>query len=79
VWDYEVGLKQEDTTPLGLIIQWGHFPRVARHAQPWAMGRNPVGILKSEDGTGLIEDQFAPSFLWAIEVGRPEMSGGGIT
>ena len=30
-------------TPLGLIGA-GSFPRVARSSQPWALGRNPVGI-----------------------------------
>ena len=28
----------------------GLFPRVARYAQPWAMGRNPVGILRQIQG-----------------------------
>jgi len=34
----------QDTTPLGLLILWTRFPRVARTSQPWALGRNPFGI-----------------------------------
>ena len=30
--------------PVGVVIFCGRFPRVARAPQPWAMGRNPVGI-----------------------------------
>src|SRR5439155_8223144 len=33
------------TTPLGLVILFRPFPRLARVSQPWALGRNPVGIL----------------------------------
>ena len=32
--------------PVGVVIFIGHFPRVARASQPWALGRNPVGILR---------------------------------
>jgi hypothetical protein len=31
-------------TPLGLEMFDGLFPKVARASQPWALGRNPVGI-----------------------------------
>ena len=34
----------QGSTPLGLMIFWALFPRVARASQPWALGRNPVGI-----------------------------------
>ena len=33
--------------PVGVVIFCGRFPRVARASQPWALGRNPVGILNS--------------------------------
>jgi hypothetical protein len=35
--------------PVGVAMFIRSFPRVARCAQPWAMGRNPVGILKRQD------------------------------
>ena len=41
-------LKREDTTPIGVDHSMA-FSRVARHAQPWAMGRNPGGILRVKD------------------------------
>ena len=31
-------------TPLGLRAMLHRIPRVARASQPWALGRNPVGI-----------------------------------
>ena len=31
-------------TPLGLTMFDGRLPKVARASQPWALGRNPVGI-----------------------------------
>src|SRR5438034_8016618 len=33
------------TTPLGLVMLFRPFPRVARASQPQDLGRNPVGIL----------------------------------
>src|SRR4051812_25346263 len=36
-----------DVIPLGYFI-WGVVPRVARSSQPWAIFRNPFGILKRE-------------------------------
>jgi len=40
----ESRLPQLDATPLGLRFALPFFPRVARASQPWAEGRNPVGI-----------------------------------
>ena len=39
---------QNDATPLGLGKNWERLPRVAHGAQPWAEGRNPVGIVRSQ-------------------------------
>jgi len=33
-----------DTTPLGLENESESVPRVARAGQPWALGRDPVGV-----------------------------------
>ena len=30
--------------PVGVVGFWDIFPKVARASQPWAGGRNPVGI-----------------------------------
>jgi hypothetical protein len=35
--------------PFGVEMLNRSFPRVARYAQPWALGLNPVGILKRQD------------------------------
>ena len=35
---------EPDATPMGLNAGWGLVPRVAAGRQPWAWGRNPVGI-----------------------------------
>ena len=42
--------------PVGVERLNRSFPRVARCAQPWAMGRNPVGVLKSKT----LAPQFRP-------------------
>ena len=31
--------------PVGVVVLSDHLPRVARSSQPWALGRNPFGIL----------------------------------
>jgi hypothetical protein len=36
-----------DATPLGLVRKSNVRPKVARASQPWALRRNPVGILQS--------------------------------
>ena len=41
VWrSCDVGLN-----PVGVVIFFGRFPRVARASRPWALGRNAVGVL----------------------------------
>jgi hypothetical protein len=40
------------TTPLGLVILFLPFPRVARSSQPWALGHSPVGAEDSDRSTG---------------------------
>jgi hypothetical protein len=42
---------------VGVLI--GTVPRVARSAQPWALGRNPFGILSFQASLG-----FEKKFLW---------------
>src|SRR5690242_19841019 len=37
--------RKAATTLSGLTRNSGPFPRVARPSQPWALGRNPFGIL----------------------------------
>src|SRR5438309_7724906 len=39
------GIAKTGTTPLGLSTSARCFPRVARPSQPWALSRNPFGIL----------------------------------
>jgi hypothetical protein len=43
----------ENLSPLGLVTFRGIGPRVGPRAsvQPWAMGRNPVGILRTPLGS----------------------------
>jgi hypothetical protein len=38
--------RREGRNPVGVVFDWRTLPKVApRTAQPWAGGRNPVGIL----------------------------------
>jgi len=39
------GCRKEFHNPFGVVINWARLPRVARSSQPWALRRNPVGIL----------------------------------
>ena len=48
------------------------FPRVARSAQPWAMGRNPVGILR-KGRENRLANIFAPLKMWVMN--RPAVPG----
>ena len=48
--------------PVGVERLNRSFPMVARGAQPWAMGRNPVGVLKSKT----LHPNFARSTLWVM-------------
>jgi hypothetical protein len=38
------GASESSRNPVGVVIFFGRFPRVARSSQPWASRRNPVGI-----------------------------------
>ena len=40
-----LGLTPLDATALRLSFSFGRLPKVARSSQPWALGRNPFGIL----------------------------------
>ena len=66
-----------DTTPLGLKKNFMSFPRVARASQPWAGGRNPVGIRdngrRHAARTGIIGSEIARSckFFTATELTAP--------
>jgi hypothetical protein len=58
-------------TPVGLIIDIPHSPRVARASQPWALRHNPFGILQLPP--------LLPSFA-SVEIGcasRPDESKNG--
>jgi hypothetical protein len=55
------------TTPLALFSLSERVPKVARSSQPWALGRNPVGILGTRGSCG--ED--------LVEGGVEEVGGGG--
>jgi hypothetical protein len=52
--------------PVGVERLNRSFPRVARGAQPWAMGRNPVGVLKSKT----LAPQFRPLNFMGNEQGN---------
>jgi hypothetical protein len=47
---FEVGIEARGHNPVGVDHSMGPFPRVARSAQPWAVVRNPVGILRQMQG-----------------------------
>ena len=52
-------------TALRLKMFVGRFPRVARASQPWALGRNPVGILGWREGLRVLHlvatgEKFVP-------------------
>jgi len=39
--------RSEGRNPVGVVFDWRTLPKVApRTTQPWAGGRNPVGILR---------------------------------
>jgi len=42
------GFHRLAATPLGLFSRLPRCPRVARSSQPWALGRNPLGIQVSQ-------------------------------
>ena len=39
--------------PVGVVAYAVHLPRVARPSQPWALSRNPFGILPNNYGMAL--------------------------
>ena len=45
--------NREDATPSGLVHFWPFTQGSAWAAQPWALGRNPVGILAQENASKL--------------------------
>ena len=60
----------KDTTPLGLTPIPTASPRVARAAQPWALGRNPVGIQTPARGELWVIHRVRGRFLargWGTE------------
>ena len=57
------------TTPLGLDASVGREPKVAPAAQPWAGGRNPVGILRDDRRGGIDEIHMAAHQLGECVVG----------
>jgi hypothetical protein len=61
------GQNEMAATALRLGMLVGRLPRVARAAQPWALGRNSVGIHgRRDDATG----QFRRNWLMACVVAR---------
>ena len=65
---HERNIERRNKSPAGPQPRWGcgfadRFPRVARSSQPWAGGRNPVGIQRWNFRT-----LFGP-----VSIGRPEV------
>src|SRR5687767_2327037 len=69
--------------PVGVVLFFDSTPRVARASQPWALGRNPVGILASRGCSAKLNSQSSFHFHWvtpsdALETSIDNEGEGGI-
>ena len=60
------GENEMATTALRLEIFCGRCPRVARSSQPWALGRNPVGIRPWPRAAASVTRRFVRSSICRI-------------
>ena len=66
------GIETGGHNPIGVDHAMEPFPRVARCAQPWAIRRNPVGVLK---GRTIAPHHDARPTWWVMSTTYPGPAG----
>jgi len=73
--------------PVGVVIYFGGFPRVARASRPWALGQNPVGIRErsatlrvaaAPQARRVLDDSITSQHVNALRVADPRSERGRI-